>query len=1325
MKTKYIHLKFRKPFLAFQLFIVLNFWVVLHTSAQTWTAQTSGTSYALYGVSFSDANTGTAVGNTGTIVSTTNAGSTWSSQSSGLSDNLIGVSFVSSTTGNAVGATSTVLRTTNGGTNWTNQASTSGWLNSVSFTDANTGNAAGFSGKVFRTTNGGSTWTYQTISGLSSYNLNGISFSGSNNGIVVGDGGKIAYTSNGGSTWTVASSGVTVALYSVCLVGSTGYVVGAISGGTYSTILKTTDGGASWTDISVSNGAYAFYGLCFTDANNGTLVGYNGIIIRTTNGGTSWSTQRSPSGSYPSLRAVSFVDANHGTAVGDGGTILRTDDGAGPSIWDGGASTNNWGDANNWSPDGIPSSSTTVNLTGANTININVAATCNNITLNNASLVLTIQSGYSLTVSGNLTLTTGTLNTENAFPSVTGTTTLTAGTIGYSASSGSQSVLVKSYVNLTISGGGTKTLAGTITPSGNLTISGGTFDLGIYTAHRYSAGGTLTISNGATLKIGSNNNFPSNYSTHSIGASSTVEYGGSDQFVNVLNSSQNYGNLTISGSGTKSLLGATVVTGNLTISGGTLSTNSSYSMTIGGNWSNSGTFSSSAGTVTFNASSGTQTLNSGSSQFFNLTHNTASTLQLTSNGLSIFNTFTNSTGTFDANGQTATFAKLVTLSSGTYLASTATQTFTEGLTVSGGTFTGGSGNVDMNGAFTISSGTFTAPSGNMYVSHNWVHTAGGTFTHNSGTVVLDAVTYRSIDVNTSETFYNLTLNYSAGINPNFSTGDVFKTVGTLALISGFFTGSTCTLEAQGDVTVGASYYTNNNVPLLFSGAATQSFDLTGATDVFNASITVNKTGGAVNLASALVIDATSQSLTITAGTFDLSGNNLTAPGSGGTFSVASGGNLQLQGGETISSTPTLSTGSTVTYDGTSASYTLKNYSTYKNLAISGGASTQFILPADLSVAGTLTLTAGYLTLGTYNLTMASGSTLSGGSSSSFVYTGITGAFKWASCAASSTKTFPVGHTNSSAGYTPLVITFNVGHTTDDFGVVAYNLVTSDGTRIGTAYTTAVVKTTWNITETVSGGSNINLQFQWNATDEGSTFNRASCQMSHYTASTWGNVGSLGSASGSNPYTFTYSNYTGTFSPFGMNGSGGPLPVTLLFFKTEKENNLGLLTWATASEKDNDYFTIEKSLDGKSYKAIGKLVGAGNSQQILKYDFTDSNLVNGLNYYRLKQTDYDGKFSYSPVALISNNTERKDNNILTLYPVPANDHINIDMNSPLDIETHLRILTVFGKTVLEKNISLVKGQNHIEIDLNELSSGVYFIQFIGQQTFKSARFSINK
>jgi hypothetical protein len=121
-------------------------------------SQSSGTSNHLYGVSFTDANTGTAVGGSGTILRTTNGGSSWISQSSGTTNSLMSVSFTDANTGTVVGGYGMILRTTNAGSSWISQSSgTTNWLYGVSFTDANTGTAVGDYGTILRTNTGGVT----------------------------------------------------------------------------------------------------------------------------------------------------------------------------------------------------------------------------------------------------------------------------------------------------------------------------------------------------------------------------------------------------------------------------------------------------------------------------------------------------------------------------------------------------------------------------------------------------------------------------------------------------------------------------------------------------------------------------------------------------------------------------------------------------------------------------------------------------------------------------------------------------------------------------------------------------------------------------------------------------------------------------------------------------------------------------------------------------------------------------------------------------------------------------------------------------------------
>ncbi|UEG49391.1 hypothetical protein LK994_12185 [Ferruginibacter lapsinanis] len=225
---------------------------------------------------------------------------------------------------------------------------------------------------------------------------------------------------------------------------------------------------------------------------------------------------------------------------------------------------------------------------GGQTVN---AATYNHLLLDNTSGSNT--AGGNLVVNGTLTTTaggtldmgstailSGTLSTianngtiKTAVPTATSATPIPTGktwdgTVEYAAASAQTVVAATSYNNLVISGAGAKSLTTNITTNSDLTIAAGTLDIDAYTIDRATAGGTLTVANGGTLKIGGTNTIPANYSTHVIGSSSTIEFAGGNQSIVTLNSSQPYGNLTLSGSGTKTLSANTLVAGNWTRNSG-------------------------------------------------------------------------------------------------------------------------------------------------------------------------------------------------------------------------------------------------------------------------------------------------------------------------------------------------------------------------------------------------------------------------------------------------------------------------------------------------------------------------------------------------------------------------------------------------------------------------------------------------------------------------------------------------------------------------------------------------------------------------------------
>jgi photosystem II stability/assembly factor-like uncharacterized protein len=293
--------------------------LVLQTNYPQWYQQTSGTSYNLNDVSFSDANNGSAVGEGGTVLITTDGGALWSAQSFGTYLSLPGVCFTDPNNGTVLSIDGLgdggISRTTDGGTTWTGQFSGYVAFFDVSFTDSYNGTVVGYG--ILRTTDGGSTWTSQTGGNSTLY---GVSFTDANNGTAVGGNfgyGIIIRTTNGGSTWTTQLGYPDInELYGVSFTdANNGTAVGAAG-----IILRTTNGGTTWNAQSSGTTNY-LRGVSFSDENNGTAVGDLGTILRTTNGGTTWISQSS--GTTNTLRGVSFSDEDNGTAVGDYGTILR------------------------------------------------------------------------------------------------------------------------------------------------------------------------------------------------------------------------------------------------------------------------------------------------------------------------------------------------------------------------------------------------------------------------------------------------------------------------------------------------------------------------------------------------------------------------------------------------------------------------------------------------------------------------------------------------------------------------------------------------------------------------------------------------------------------------------------------------------------------------------------------------------------------------------------------------------------------------------------------------------------------------------------------
>ncbi len=186
--------------------------------------------------------------------------------------------------------------------------------------------------------------------------------------------------------------------------------------------------------------------------------------------------------------------------------------------------------------------------------------------------------------------------------------------------------------------------------------------------------------------------------------------------------------------------------------------------------------------------------------------------------------------------------------------------------------------------------------------------------------------------------------------------------------------------------------------------------------------------------------------------------------------------------------------------------------------------------------------------------------------------------------------------------------------------------------------------------------------------------------------------------------------------FILNGSCTVLPIELMYLKSVCNNKSNVITWATATERNNHYFSVEFSTDGKDFIEIGKVNGAGNSNVETKYQFTDFRHEGVQSYYRLKQIDFDKKFSYSLIVGTEKCKPVFDFQF-DIFPNPANDHLNITTNA---LETKLIITDPYGKIIYENN----GDANQTSIDVSQFGKGLYFVQMINDGRTQTKKFIKN-
>ncbi len=798
-------------------------------------------------------------------------------------------------------------------------------------------------------------------------------------------------TVNSGTTFTVAGFNLTV-------TGTTsvsGTLAHSSATGTKTfTGNVTINSGGLWNETAAAvismagnlqiDGTFtASTGLHTLSGAGKTLSGLNAIVIRSL----------TVSGTYQNngTLTVNTALAGAGTLTQGTGAILNL---GGTSAITGLTATANPNTVN------YTGAAQTVKATAYNILNLqgSGAKTLTSVTTVNGNLTLsgtaTATTAAALTIGGNLTVNSGTTFTVAGFNlTVTGTTSV-SGTLAHSSATGTKTFTGNVTINsgglwnetLIISGSNTKTLLASIGIAGNLTVSAGTLDLVTFTADRTAAGGTLTLAAGSTLKIGGTRTLPANYSAHSINATSTVEYSGSDQTVAILNSAQSYGHLTLSGSGTKTLTGTTIsgnltlsgtatattaaaltIGGNLTVNSGTTFTVAGFNLTVTGTTSVSGTLahSSATGTKTF---TGNVTINSGG-----LWNETAAAVISMAGNLQIDGTFTASTGLHTLSGAGKTLSGLNALA-------------IPSVTVSG--------TYQNNGTLTVNTATSLAGAGTLTQGTGAILNLGGTsaITGLTATANPNTVNYTGAAQTVKAiTYHHLTMSGSGAKSLSGTIavgGDLTVSAVTLDLLA--FTadrtsaGGTLTLNSGASLKIGGTgsfpaNYTTHSIhsasTIEFSGT-TQSIDVLNSAQNYGSLIISGS-----NTKTLLASIGIAGNLTVSAGTLDLVTFTADRTAAGGTLTLAAGSTLKIGGTRTLPanySAHSINATSTVEYSGSDQTVAILNSAqSYGHLTLSGSGTktlTGTTISGNLTLSGTATATtAAALTIGG-NLTVNSGTT---------------------------------------------------------------------------------------------------------------------------------------------------------------------------------------------------------------------------------------------------------------------------------------------------------------------------------------------------------------
>jgi len=242
-----------------------------------------------------------------------------------------------------------------------------------------------------------------------------------------------------------------------------------------------------------------------------------------------------------------------------------------------------------------------------------------------------------------------------------------------------------------------------------------------------------------------------------------------------------------------------------------------------------------------------------------------------------------------------------------------------------------------------------------------------------------------------------------------------------------------------------------------------------------------------------------------------------------------------------------------------------------------------------------------------------------------------------------------------------------------------------------------------------GGSDDGLQVTVSIPDVTDFFvNVSDVRLVGWDGTQWISLSSGASASGlTENSTVTGSIPVGTnITAIALGSISNPLPVTLARFEGKAIENSTYLQWTTTEEVNASHFEIQRSSDARHFEAIGAVAAKGESKAVVDYDFTDTVPGPGSHYYRLKQIDLDGTYSFSRTITVRFDAEAST----TLYPNPTAGILRIEANSPVG---QVEIFDNRGVSMGKAGLKTLPGSNVREISLQGMRPGIYFVKVNGK------------